>query len=383
MKDETKVGTDSTAVEVLNSLHTLAIDAGGSGCRVSYIRGSRRYKKDMVARLRMINDGATAIADLEDPTEDFQIMSDHIPSTKGRYVRGSAGQDYKDGVSIQPDNQGLKVNQPITYINALHVIARTLLPLKSNEILDVRAGIVIPAAEFCSDKNLVDIPKEFLSKGIHEVFFPVLKRTVRFKIDKTNVPVGGEGMVYASVIQKDPRYTQLFKTTDGVIVDAGRRSTDITPFKKGKPVKKAARSFPIGGIQLESSVSANLELEGKPVSNDDIIDVIRDGNISGYNVAPMIDRAKKVLAGSIRESVTTVMATAETSTKNQSYVVLVGQPFIEENGVSPTSAHYKGSLAKEVLACFPADIMIIKPDDQEFANCDAMLDLMIAPKKGK
>ena len=365
----------------MNNIVIAGIDSGGSGTRVAYIRGGKKYKRSVASRLKSIPEDSKIYTDIADPTDDFKITSKEY---NGRYVKGDAIANYIAGEIIQPDNQRLKVQQEVTYLNIIHALSKILLPLElpEDEITDFVLGVCIPVAEFCSASgDLISEVKERLA-GLYEVYYPVLKRTVRFQLKKNSVFVSGEGLAYAMTLKKDVKYKDMFVSGDGLIVDIGRRSTDITPMRKGMPLKGAVRSVPTGGIQVESMIISEAELLNRPITNNEIGDVIVSGEINGYNISDIIIKAKRKLASDIYEEIVNSLATARFSATNLAYIVFIGQLFTEGEELSG-SEWYKGNMKKYCTEKFPEGVTIITPADQQYANALSMVTLVEAAYAAK
>lgn len=268
-----------------------AIDAGGSVTRVA------RTKKEIFkvsSPCMEIAPSAPAKAHIiENKSLDFMFKKSPCEGLVGRrFVKAEAMNQYTGDVLVC-DNQEVKVLQEVTYINILYSIAADCIRRGLND-QTFRIGICIPAAEYYDDVNdrVSDI-KDGLA-GDTAIYFPMLDKTVRFSVAKSDIAVTPEGVVAAFKYKGDRR----FVLNTSVVVDVGYRSTDITIMVKFRPVGASAASRPIGGINLESAIQSQLERDNIFVSTDVVqaaltTNYILDGDDTLIDVSSYLEMARE------------------------------------------------------------------------------------------
>lgn len=352
----------TTGGDIMNKL---SLDLGGSAIRTK--RGNSKVEK-MNSEFERISKAARIYTDdIEDKYADFTIeTAPRADIADQRYARGEAT-NFLRGVSSQVDNNTLKVDQSETYVNAAHAIA---VDADKNGQDDPKytIGVCIPTSEFFSAGS--DRIKEQLI-GKYTVKFNLKDKVVNFEVE--NVVVYPEGVVALGMLFKDQKIAGIIKSKTGIVIDAGRRSTDVTIFKNGRPVAGAARSLPVGGINLEALTAIKLETSGFMAAGDSLIRAIDAGYlIDGNNTVSVgvpVQEAKKMLGSTIVKYITEVLAAHMIQLRELSYVVFLGRCF---NISGDKTDRYTGDLGKEIIEGLNLSITRIDVDSNEFANINAV-----------
>lgn len=241
---------------------TRGLDLGGSQVRV----GEKITSIDSINSTYMeISANSPVKAYITDRFSDFIIEEHPMASLVGRrFVRGE-GMDHYQGNVFVCNNQTNKVEQETVYANASYALAKSLTG-NYHAGDEVSLGVCIPTSEFYSDKK--DYPELFKNcmAGTHTVFFPIANRRISFVVSRDYLKVFPEGVVAAFRFKTD----MSFVSGISLIVDVGYRSTDITILRRFKPVGKSAVSRPIGGINIEAGILAELERNNILVSREDV-----------------------------------------------------------------------------------------------------------------
>lgn len=350
------------------TISKVALDLGGSAIREQYI-GMDVNKLD--SQFEVIPMNSRIFEDITEKHSDFTILkATRTDAENKRYARGEA-RNFLRGIKSQVDNTVLKVDQVETYVNAIHAVATSLLNNGKTDA-DVIVGVCIPTSEFFSAG--ADRIKESLS-GAHSVKFNLLDKTVDFNVKR--VLVFPEGVIATLDLMKDNKIKELIMSKTGIIVDAGRRSTDITIMKNGRPVAGAARSLPIGGLNLEAIVAVELENLGYMISGAELAKAVGEGFIVDGNnhlaIGSNVQSAKEVLTGSIAEGIVEVLATRTMSLREISYIVYIGRCFDSKAEGTP---HYTGDLGKSVIEKLGTSITRINVNDNELANVKAVANAL-------
>lgn len=350
----------------------VALDLGGSGVRVKHGEDGVNF---LVSQHTEIKPEARVFETIHDKLSDFLIKdAPYQPIVGRRYARGEA-QEFHSGIKAQVDNQSLKVDQDSTYVNAAHGLASHVYNLIKDGHegpIELTVGVAIPTSEFYSDAT--DRVKERLT-GKYTIEFKILGKQVEFTV--TNSYVFPEGVV-ALLMMAASKHGSLLKSKTGIIIDGGRRSTDVTVVREMKVNARSARSLALGGITLEANVAAELEKAGYMPSPYGITKAIAEGVISeGSNevqVGKYVETAKSYLATDINEKLRNVYASAGISVNELNYVVYIGRCFDTAGEVG--EGNFTGDLGNMVIDAMGIDIVRIDVDNLETANVDAVFSAL-------
>lgn len=355
----------------------LSLDIGGSQtrlveCREGYDKPIRR---EMPSDFQRINTDGKILRNVKNHAEDFIFLKSSIEELNGcRFTKGDASNAHQ-GRSGGIDNQNKKVLQMATYIDALYAIAVHLLRNNISETDIESLFVCIPTAEFHAEDS-ADFFKDKI-KGTHIVKFPILNKTVKFKINRKVIKVLPEGVVtlQALRLRKDDDAKLINKAT-GIVVDAGHRSTDITPMKAGRPVPKGAISRPEAGTVIAAQVASYLEREDKLVTESTVMEVIASGKLNTAeteDVGYAVRASKESLAGDLIKGINSAINLGKINIKEVQYMVCIGRPFSTNN--KEGEPYYTGSLQKEILKGLPKGIKPIQVSTTGFENVDAMYEI--------
>ena len=292
--------------------------------------------------------------DIADPYNDFIILAANVTQIVGRrFVKGQAMSAFK-AIATQADNQDLKVDQESSYINFAYTVARAVVDemdkqadmfsYKEQALTDI--GVCVPTAEHFSQNG--EKMKEKLA-GEYIVHFPVLDKSISFKCTTDSLVIAPEGPV-ALTPAFDSEQADTLDSEIGVIIDVGYGSTDITLVIQGEPQGDTARSFPYGGITVESAVASALERDGYSSSASSVKMAITRGYVkSGTNIQAvdnLVATCKTKLAQKLKQSVTSVLAESFYQASDLSYYFPTGRNF---KTVDTSKPDYKdaGCLATE------------------------------------
>lgn len=315
------------------------------------------------------------------PKDDFTVIECPWSNINGkRFVKGTT-MDFHEGLVRKADETEFKTYQDETYINAIYSIAVDIYDRIDNFVAEAEndvnglvgefkgktvIGLCMPVKEFFTGDHK-DVIKENLA-GEYIVRFNILGKTVKFSIDKNNILVSPEGMVAWLLLttHKDKSVLALIAKTNGVIIDVGHGSTDITIVRNGSPYGKKAASAPFGGVNFESLVADKLESARKINTPGSIRRAIEEGVVSDGTLVTgagkEVREAKEDLADEIVRRVKNVLKTAMMNSKEISYLYFVGRSFIVvgeenkgdkvdgENTVNKPIDNYTGSLADMVVS---------------------------------
>lgn len=370
--------TQLTAMEVTQEKVVtnvkLGLDLGGSDARFRFKEGEEGISK-IISQHIEISTEARVFETIHDKLSDFLVHEAPHKSIVGRrFARGEA-QDFFSGIKAQVDNQSLKVDQDSTYVNASHAMAihaYNLLQEDPNQELRLTVGVAIPTSEFYSDA--ADRVKERLI-GKHAIEFKILGRKVEFTVDRAFVFPEG---VIALLQMAAGEYGTLLRTKTGLIVDAGRRSTDVTIVREMRVNARSARSLPLGGISLESNVSSELEKAGYMPSPYGITNAIAQGKIDhGSTEVPAgqyVQTSKEYLATDINEKLRNVYSSAGISVNELNYIMYLGRCFSTEG--DDNSPEYTGDLGAMLMKEINVPLIRIDVDNLETANVDAVFNAL-------
>lgn len=254
------------------------LDLGGSECRLG-------ISKDEIVIIPSPCLEIEADAPVKDylaqecSKDDFVIEVHPMRSLCGRRFVREDTIDHYNGRLLYCDNQTEKSVQEITYINAAYALA--ISGLRDNlDDFEVETGICIPTSEYYSDEDFVSKLKQGLT-GHFKLYFPLLNKHVEFNIADGGVKVTPEGVVAAMQFAKEPSFREGIT----LIIDVGKRSTDITLLKNFKPIGRSAVSRPIGGVNIEAYVRGEMEREGLLLNTEQVSKlltrryIIKDGNL--------------------------------------------------------------------------------------------------------
>lgn len=375
------------------------LDLGGSDVRVG------RTQHDIA-----IFDSKCAEIPVDAPTKDYleesSNYSDFIirkhPMTGlmgRRFVRDDVINHY-NGTPMYCDNQSVKVSQEITYINAAYALAYSLIKTYDTDV-DLLVGACIPTSEFYSDSDLVTTFKSGLT-GDFEVYFPIVDKTVRFTINDGDIKVVPEGVVAIYQFSK----IKSFREGLTLVVDVGKRSTDITVLKKFLPSGRSAVSRTKGGINIEAFVRGEMERDGLLLNNEDVAKLvcnryfINNGELEDVTdivyqcgndkdaltmtlqkrygtctaemldqclnryftkfgsdvqeVTPYVVKAKKFFAASLKEDIIDVLSRDMQNLSSVNNIVPMGRPFIGDT----SNPNNLVSMLKDELKC-KADFRVV------------------------
>lgn len=232
------------------------------------------------------------------PTKDYasdDVLSDFIirkhPMVRlcgRRFVRGDAMDHYK-GTVLYCDNQTVKVEQEITYINAAYEIARDCM-LQYYDDQEVQITACIPTSEYYSEGSLVSDFKTNLT-GEFEIEFPRSNKSVSFTVSPGNVRVTPEGVVAVY------KYGNKDEFREGItcVIDVGHRSTDITLLKNFAPIGNSAVSRTKGGINVISFIRSAMERDNTLLNTEEVEQalshrfIIKDDKL--VDVTDLVDKA--------------------------------------------------------------------------------------------
>lgn len=370
----TQLTTMETVQDKVVTSVKLGLDLGGSDARFRFAEGEEGISK-IISQHIEISTEARVFETIHDKMSDFLIHeAPHKPIVGRRFARGEA-QDFFSGLKAQVDNQSLKVDQDSTYVNASHAMAihaYNLLQEDPNQELRLTVGVAIPTSEFYSDA--VDRVKERLI-GKHTIEFKILGRKVEFHVDRAFIFPEG---VIALLQMAAGEYGTLLRTKTGLIIDAGRRSTDVTIIREMKPNARSARSLPLGGISLESNVSSELEKAGYMPSPYGITKAIATGTMDhGSTEVPAgqyVQTAKEYLATDINEKLRNVYSSAGISVNELNYIVYLGRCFATEG--ESNSPEYTGDLGALLMKEINVPLIRIDVENLETANVDAVFNAL-------
>lgn len=345
----------------------IGLDLGGSGLRA---RDEHSGLQTFPSQYERVADSSRVHkGDIKDVFSDFTIISSpYIPANGHRYARGEAT-EYLRGVSSQVDNATLKVDQISTYVNATHAMA---IKVAQSGLVNptVTVGVCIPTSEYHSTGS--DRIKERLA-GTYTVKFSLTDEIVKFTVE--TVYVYPEGVIALASLLRNKELLQLITTRTGVIIDGGRRSTDVTVMKNGRPIAGAARSLPIGGLNLEALTAIELETAGYMVSGDSLTCAIAEGYIMDSSneiaVGGYVDKSKAALSGLIRSSLNEVLAARAIQMRELTYVIYMGRCF-DVYGAESRDGRFTGDLGAHLINEMNTDITRINVDNNETANIDAV-----------
>lgn len=342
-------------------------DLGRSHLRV-FDKEKKRFVIDF-AEYKEISLSAPIRKDIKDPYTDFTIESAPRESvTKKRFVKGQAMSFSKELVTLI-DNQDLKSDQDGTYVNFAYSTAREILDAKYDlkAFTVVKPGICIPTAEFYSE-NGSDLKGEL--EGDWIIKFNVTDEIVKFKIDSTgDVVLGPEGAIALTPAYEGDQ-ADLIDESIGIIADMGQGSNDITVVKLGEAQGWNARSFPYGGISLESAVASQLERDAKGSSTGIVKHAIENGYIMDGTVkvpvGPLVSACKGKLANKTKESIISVLAEDFMQSSEIKYIFPIGRNFKTTDSKEETG-YDTGDLALMLKEIWGSKIEIVKldplPDD--------------------
>lgn len=370
-------------------MNILVYDFGGSNNREMNVLSTNdkvRKVSSKFKRLADISDKHPVRHDIEKPTDDFVIEKSPFPLLNGRRFAKPGAFSMHKGALESTDNQELKSKQEGTYVNAAYMIATRILntvhePVKVVEVPnapnikeytdDVKLGVCIPAGEYYSPVGAESI-KDGLA-GEYSVLFPVLNKRVKFQIYKKEITVSAEGVV-ALYLFFNNTLGNILRKANAVVIDAGYRSSDITYVSKFSPEGGSSRSFPMGGITLESLVASELERAGNFCSPEDAVEAIETGyipdGIGKKAVGQFVQEAKKILARRLYDSSIQVLNTTGVVKRNVQYIVPVGRCFevVGKKGED----FYTGDLAEYIKDIWGDGIELMVPENLEEANIKGM-----------
>lgn len=307
----------------------LAMDLGRSGLRVK----DREVLETTDSAYKEVQDSAAVREECKGHYDDFKIIACPWGNVTGkRYVKNDAINFY-EGTVIYPDNQDHKITQDATYINLCYIVGKKLIEERMrNEDVEsepIKLGICIPAIEFFG--NDADALKENL-KGDYNVYFNLLGEEVKFTLKSENITVAAEGVCAIIPLITNAETVGKVKNSILAVIDAGHGSTDITIFSNGRPKGISARSFPIGGITLETRVSSSLERNGYIASQTNVKEAIRTGMVSVGNhqesVGTLVAECKKILAKAIVERLKEVVNYEMLGASEITGIVPIGRCFL-------------------------------------------------------
>lgn len=329
VKENTTVenkGIDTTGATVVEKKFWEAIDLGRSGVRMF-------GKLDNV--YRVFSSDFIEIDKDTDTRKDGGVYDDFIINKAPketivgrRFVKGEGINSYH-ATTHRADNTDLKVNQDANYINFAYAIATNILMKGfSTATTDIRTGICIPSAEYFSESG-----KEMKHRlcGVYEVKFPILEKTVIFKIKPEQLAIMPEGVVAFYPLTKTKNKVMVMGNVV-VVVDVGHGSTDVTIAVKGKPSGNSSRSFNIGGVTIQANVARFLEEKGFGASKGNIMSAIQNGWVKQglvcVDVSDLVVKAKEMFAQLLVEKIKEVLTASGMTPSEVGYFYFVGRSFL-------------------------------------------------------
>jgi hypothetical protein len=362
-----------------------AYDFGGSAIReMDILKGGSKVRKTL-SKYKRLDINAPIRKDIEVLHDDFIIEKAPWKPIEGqRFAKAGAFSMHKGAIE-GTDNQALKSRQDGTYVNAAYMVATDILKSKTNQEVikgatgpyiqynedDAKLGVCIPAGEYYSPVG-ADSIKDGLA-GSYVVHFPVLNKTVKFKIHRKDITVSAEGVVALYIFFKT-KYADAIKTSNIITLDAGYRSLDVTVLKNFAPEGGSSRSFAMGGITLEALVASEFERASLFCSTEDAVMAIETGFINkGQSKLPVggyVQTAKRILARRIHDSAIMVLNTTGMFKQNINYLAPIGRCF-EVVGKEGDS-HYTGDLMAYVKEIWSEEVGVLKVHNLEEANVQGL-----------
>jgi hypothetical protein len=309
-----------------------------------------------------------------------------------RFTKGDMMRFHK-GVTQQADNQEAKSRQDATFVNIIHMLTVDMnkAVAEASEDEGIELGVCIPAGEYFSE-NGIDEMKDNLA-GPYRIKFPALDTELCFNIDRESIRVAGEGVIALATLMNNPEKWEIVTSGLGAIIDAGFGSLDITLLENGRPVGNGARSFPIGGITLESKLESELEGNNIFVSHTNVQTAIVSGSVSqgkkSLPVGEYVRNVKHEVAKMFLDSLKKVLIDAGRGEGEIQYFFKLGRCFkdnrkdilgekvyteleVDEIIDLESNENYTGSISDYMVEDWKYEIDVLEPELPE--GFDSMED---------
>lgn len=144
-------------------------------------------------------------------------------------------------------------------------------------------------------------------KGEYKIQLPYKdNKEVVIKLDETSVAgVIPEGVASKANINK----ADISKVSgNALVVDIGRRSTEIVVLRQGRAIEKSAVTIDHGTHNLESNILTILRNSNIVTSENNILDIMTTGKCRGIDVTKILDIAYKMFSNTIYNDILQAMS---------------------------------------------------------------------------
>lgn len=275
-----------------------------------------------------------------DKTRDEDVIDVKVKLSDGRIIRkriivGKSMTQYaKDRVELLNDKTKTKTEEIFVLIaTAIHAYALENCITSTNIILN-SAIILLPPSEAYSEA-VQDFKRKLTDAEIILDYPRIQGRKVTASIKNVGVVPEGIAAIFAfndeMIDEIEPRYS--------LIVDAGKRSTDMSLIKDLEPYNGAVDTYDIAGLTLEAYVRSEYRRMGKSISVDDAVEIISTGKYhKDTDATAILNRCKEKFINELYKSMSDLCNVASTSLKVVDNIILVGRVFKDAKGSKKMSS---------------------------------------------
>lgn len=328
----------------------LAFDIGGSSLRIideeKYITKFPSQYIEMDKKEYIV-----------DKTKDDDLIDLRMRLSDGTVIRKRIIVD-KSMMQYAKSKVELLNNKPKTKSEELFVLLAVSMHayLKENcsnvtNIILNKAVVLLPPSEAYSEA-LQEFKRKFADAEI-ELKYPKKESGKKITIEVKEIVVVPEGITAMwamddkSLEEIGPRYSLL--------VDTGKRSTDMALVVDGDLYNGATSTYDIAGLTLEALIGLEFSRKGKDLSTVDIIEIITTGKYhKDTDVTDILNKCKENFMKMLHDRMSQLCNAAAGSTKIIDNIVLFGRVFNDAPGSKKMS---------KILQELMPDVKIFSQDD--------------------
>lgn len=306
----------------------LAFDVGGSSLRI--IDEEKYITKFPSQYIEM--DKKEYIVDKTKDTDvlDITVRLSDSKTIRQRIIVGKSMTQYaKDRIELLNDKTKTKTDELFILLSiALHSYIQENCSNVTGIILN-KAVVLLPPSEAYSEA-VQEFKRRFADSEIR-IEYPKKDSNKKVVINVKEVGVVPEGIAAiwafndSTIEEIEPKYSLL--------IDAGKRSTDMALIKDLEPYNGAIDTYDIAGLTLESFVRAEYRRMGKSISVEEAVEIISTGKYhKDTDSTSILNKCKERFINELYKHMSDLCNMASTSLKVIDNIILFGRVFKDAPG---------------------------------------------------